>query len=279
MDSWKRIERWLQTNAPDLRAKLRDGAEAAHFDEVGRIFGAQLSASTRALHAAHDGLDVDRGLGSLFFGFDFLSLRRALDRRELVPRPTWLAFAHDGSRSYLFVELGESPQPVRLWDGDLELVHDIAPDAETFLATFAADLEAGGYSLDPDAKADGVDFLQASAEVQAQIGTGVPLPYGGPEPAELHRMIDQLWHTRRLPSSLLPAASTKWPVDVWLPALRNANLNATRAALHMMEELHMTAEQTAPALRDAGYSAQDIHEALRANGVHADTVEQILSRI
>jgi cell wall assembly regulator SMI1 len=173
-ESWTRIERWLESNAPRLRASLCEGAGAGTFDRI-EVLGAPLSLASRSLHGGHDGIDNKQNVGSLFFGLDFLSIERGLRRRDVLPVASWLPIGHDGSRMYLVIDLGAAGQPVRMWDGDLLRVHDVAPDVPTLLDTFASDLEMGAYRLSPDALDDGTEFLEPAFDLASRIGEGTEL--------------------------------------------------------------------------------------------------------
>ncbi len=87
--SWKRIDAWLSSNAPQLMAKMNAGATPEAISKVEATLGVELPDAVRASYAIHDG-DGDI---SLFPSGEYLSLDGMLVQyrcwKELVEEGTW----------------------------------------------------------------------------------------------------------------------------------------------------------------------------------------------
>jgi cell wall assembly regulator SMI1 len=122
---WKKIEAWLEENAPDTLQDLRPGASDADVRKAEKAFSARLPEDVVASYSVHDGA---RGGSAPLFGDynssgDFLCL-------DLDP-------ARPGKPGQIVSFLRADPAR--------ELV---ARDFKSWLSGFAKDLEAGKYKVD-----------------------------------------------------------------------------------------------------------------------------------
>jgi cell wall assembly regulator SMI1/predicted DNA-binding WGR domain protein len=87
--SWKRIDAWLQGNAPMLATKMNAGAKPGTIAEAERTLGVEFPDAVRASYAVHNG----SGIMSLFPSGDYLSLEDMLSQykvwKELVDEGLW----------------------------------------------------------------------------------------------------------------------------------------------------------------------------------------------
>lgn len=83
--TWKRIEAWLERNAPDIRADLQPGASDSELSAAANAFGAALPDEMVASYRIHDGT---RGAaGPLFGNWRLLSLADAIVARKTINAP------------------------------------------------------------------------------------------------------------------------------------------------------------------------------------------------
>lgn len=175
---WKRIEAWLEENAPDVFAALQPGASAADIKKTERALSCKLPDDMVESYRIHDGL---RGSGALFDQWGLLRLadivkswkvlkevadEGTFDNSEdmgaaIAPQikrvwwnPLWIPVASNSAGDYLCADLdptrgGKSGQIISYLHTDAarELV---AKDFKSWLSGFAKDLEAGKYELDGD---------------------------------------------------------------------------------------------------------------------------------
>lgn len=81
--NWKRIERWLQANAPEILAEFEGPATQGMLDKAAAAVG-RLPDDYAELLGIHDGVEAsDYGAGT-FGGFVLYSLREALDVRKMM---------------------------------------------------------------------------------------------------------------------------------------------------------------------------------------------------
>ena len=191
-DSWHQIERWLAAHAPRiLTESLRPGAAEAALAALAAAVGRPLPDDYQALYRRHDGLrDEADNLGSLWYGMSLLPLaevraayeyqaaqtrtsplRRAPPavRTAALQNPYWLRLGFDGSHGWLVVDLDPAPagtygQVLYLYEIE-ELAFPVAGSVAELLATFAADLIQGRYTLDEGALEDGDEFLVPDADI------------------------------------------------------------------------------------------------------------------
>jgi cell wall assembly regulator SMI1 len=189
-ETWDRIERWLAASAPANLANLNPGASDAELAETERAIGRAMPGEWRKLYRRHDGMNADGNLGSLFFGMRFLPLSRVREELAAVgdnaePMPVragdpaircedmhdrlWVPLAHDLGDTLLRVDLNPAPGgrlgQVIFTDHADDTAILIAPSISRFLADFADDLDAGRYSLNAEALADGNQFLSPAPEI------------------------------------------------------------------------------------------------------------------
>src|SRR5262249_230247 len=174
---WNRIEAWLRANAPAAYNGLQPGASAEAIREAESRLQASLPEDVRACFAAHNG----SGYANVFPRFYLLSLKELVQESERlramleqgafgnneVPayarrkriKPNhwnvgWVPFAHDTGGNYLCVDLdpgaGGTVEQIIEWDHEEGATQVLAASLSTYLAAFAADLEAGRLRTNPD---------------------------------------------------------------------------------------------------------------------------------
>lgn len=170
---WKKIEAWLEENAPDTLADLRPGASESDVKKAEKAFSARLPEDMLASYAVHDG--ARGGSAPLFGDYTLLSLEAAVKEWKTLkklssagvfefmsgkpaPRvkpdwwnPRWIPVASNSSGDFLCADLdparsGKSGQIISFLHADAarELV---AKDFKSWLTGFAKDLEAGKYKV------------------------------------------------------------------------------------------------------------------------------------
>jgi cell wall assembly regulator SMI1 len=187
-----RISHWLVAHAPRILSESPNpGASEAQLAALEAAIGQHLPADYRALYLCHDGLNEDaENFGNFFYGMSFLPLaevaaiwQRRAESPMTVPvrhahpdlkadnaqRPQWLCLGFDGSHPWLCVDLapvdGHRYGQVILIDEEQEAAFPVADSVVSLLTDFTHDLEQGHYSLDPDALADGNEYLSPDAEI------------------------------------------------------------------------------------------------------------------
>jgi cell wall assembly regulator SMI1 len=171
---WKKIEAWLEENAPDTLADLRPGAAEADIRKAERALSVRLPADMVASYSVHDG--QRGGSGPLFGDYALLSLEAAVKewktQKKLAgagvydgmygkpsPRvrpdwwnPRWIPVASNSSGDFLCADFaparpGKPGQIVSFLHADAarELV---AKDFKSWLSGFAKDLGAGKYKVE-----------------------------------------------------------------------------------------------------------------------------------
>jgi cell wall assembly regulator SMI1 len=174
-DDWRRVERWLSARAPALLADLPVGASGPVLDAAEAALGVPLPASVRESLIAHDGADLyiydgRRGtpLGSPMALREIVARHRMLvelfgdghNNNAAGPPPAvrpcwwhraWVPVLAHANGDATCIDLDPAPGGVRgqvfdwAHDGGPGVVY--APDYAAVLAGFAADLEAGRYTV------------------------------------------------------------------------------------------------------------------------------------
>jgi cell wall assembly regulator SMI1 len=191
-ESWIKIERWLAAHAPRiLTESLNPGAPEAELTALAAAVGRPLPADYQDLYRRHNGLSEEAdNWGSLWYGMSLLPLAEVLDayeyqapqtltspllraaptvRADALQNPYWLRLSFDGSHSWLLVDLdptaaGTYGQVLYLSEVE-ELAFLVAGSVAELLATFAADLTQGLYTLDEGALEDDNEFLVPDASI------------------------------------------------------------------------------------------------------------------
>ena len=164
--SWKRIDKWLKANAPDMLAALAPGASDAQIADVEQKLKVTFPEDVRASWRVHDGGE-DIGLlpsseaGDMAYSLlslkemarDFKSMRAW---RDMGWENGWLPIATNGGGDYQCVDLiGDDGDPAtrgRVIEFQHE-VSDYEPVAASLaerLRELAAGLESGKYRVDED---------------------------------------------------------------------------------------------------------------------------------
>lgn len=191
-DYIRRVEYWLAAHAPRILAEsMHEGARESELAGLEKALGKPLPEDYQALYRWHNGLAEDAdNFGSLFYGMSFIPLaevgavvRSRLQNPDKIPlvhaqapvktddrlNPYWLQLGFDGSHTYLCVDLDPAPAgrygQVIFVDEESEAAFRVADSVEALLTQFADDLEQGRYTLEPDALADGHEFLSPAATI------------------------------------------------------------------------------------------------------------------
>ncbi len=172
---WKRIEAWLEQNAPEILSTLQPGASAADIKQAERALSCKFPKALAESYRIHDG---KRSGGALFDEYELLSLDYMVSEwkvlKELLDdgtfddtgsmknvvasqikfawwNPLWIPIASNSSGDFWCVDL--DPSPSGKIGQIISFVHTdparelIAKDFETWLAAFADDLEDGKYKV------------------------------------------------------------------------------------------------------------------------------------
>jgi len=166
---WRRIERWLEANAPVVLENLRPGCTPAEIATIEAALGITFPEDVRASYLIHDG-QASRG-GGLFGAWEFLSLARirdewqiwkdgydngAFDDSESEPEgpiraewwhPQWIPVTHDHGGNHYCLDLAPSPggtvgQIITMWHDDASR-EVVARDFTAWLQEVADGLESG----------------------------------------------------------------------------------------------------------------------------------------
>lgn len=191
-ESWNKIERWLAAHAPRILSEsLNPGATGAELAALAAAVGRPLPSDYQELYRHHNGLREEAdNWGSLWYGMSLLPLAEVLDayeyqaahpltsplrraaptvRAAALQNPSWLRLGFDGAHGWLLVDLdptatGTYGQVLYLSEVE-ELAFLVASSVTELLATFAADLTQGLYTLDEGALEDGGEFLVPDARI------------------------------------------------------------------------------------------------------------------
>ena len=169
---WKRIDRWLEANAPDLLASLNPGASDQEIAETESFLGVTFPDDVRASYRIHNGQAPDQG--GLIEACELLALedirnqwsvwKELLDAGDFADsrsspvgpivtdwwHPKWIPLTYDGSGNHHSLDLAPAPggnvgQIIMMWhdDSDRPL---IAPSFREWLGALADGLESGDYT-------------------------------------------------------------------------------------------------------------------------------------
>ena len=154
-----RIDRWLAAHHPDYYVRLRPGATDEVLDAFERRFSLRLPPAFRALYRWRDGQHPEC-CDSLHQNRMFVPLEDVTDTKDLLDgmigydfedprywRRDWVPFLHNGSGSYLCLDLaaeggGVAGQLVAFWKSDKDRPVEHA-SMGVWLTTVADSMEAG----------------------------------------------------------------------------------------------------------------------------------------
>jgi cell wall assembly regulator SMI1 len=189
--SWGRIRSWLSKHAPKIISNLNPPATDREILDAEKRFGIEMPTDWRDLYRGHNGMNSDSNMGSLFYGMQFLTLERAVQeyknstapvenvfpvragdaaiRKEDIHNAKWIAFAHDGGKTLLRVDMNPAPTG----NSGQVIFTDHADDTAILLnlslaelmSEFVQQLEDGRYFLSKEALAEGDQFLNCDAEI------------------------------------------------------------------------------------------------------------------
>lgn len=185
-DSLTRIAHWLAAHAPRIiNENLNPGATESQLANLEGLIGKPLPDDYKDLYRRYNGLDDEgENVGNFFYGLTFIPLAevevnyqyrvRATEtgplqkahfavKSDRAERPQWLTLGFDGSHVWLCLDLdpaeGGTHGQVILLDEEGETAFVVADSVGALLLDFARDLEAGRYSLEPEAAEEGQDYL------------------------------------------------------------------------------------------------------------------------
>jgi cell wall assembly regulator SMI1 len=154
---WKRIEGWLDENAPAGYANLRPGASAEAIQAAEEAMGLKLPADVKASYRVHDGQSNEPGLigGE---GWCLLPLQQMVAWwrkwceqsqrfRECVP------VAWGGAGDYIFIDLSPtttSPGCIIVQRSDTDGPDPVASSFRSWLEEFAEKLEDDEFAYSED---------------------------------------------------------------------------------------------------------------------------------
>ena len=176
METWRRIEHWLEQHHEDLSEDLLTGASDGALDAAEEVVGRRLPADLRQSFRCHDGQD---GLMPLFGEWEHFRLATLLRRWQTQHRLAeegvfdghdairadpgvraawwhagWLPVAGDDSGNLLCVDLepadgGGEGQILLVWH-EQPVRPLVASSWSAYLERFAAELEAGLWQVDEE---------------------------------------------------------------------------------------------------------------------------------
>jgi cell wall assembly regulator SMI1 len=197
VESWDRIHKWLEANAPKILASLNPGASDEEIAAAERSIGDPMPPDWRELYRVHNGLNQTSGYGNLFHGLNFFDLERVVReitqdrlqseslgsdyvpvevrkadtgiRRDDVFNLRWIALGHDWSRLLIRIDLdpgagGQMGQVICV-DSEFQVAIRLAVSVSRFIHDFAEDLEHGKYFLNAEALEEGREFLDCVPEI------------------------------------------------------------------------------------------------------------------
>ncbi len=166
---WTRIETWLDTNAPDIRASLSPGASELAIAEAEKALGVTLPEDVKESYRVHDG-QVPGGPALMPMG-EFLALDRIVEEWKIWKdlfdsgdfkdfesepdegvkkdwwNPAWIPLTYDGAGDHDCLDLdpaksGKVGQMIEMWhdDGERPIT---APSFKAWMEKYADGLEKG----------------------------------------------------------------------------------------------------------------------------------------
>ncbi|AHG76691.1 SMI1/KNR4 family protein [Mannheimia varigena] len=191
------IEQWLKNNAHKIyQESLNQPANLEKLDELEKLVGETLPNDFKILYQWHNGLNDDKNLGSLFYGYDFWNLDKVtqsyrniledksyretissyleqvddeINLQGFVNQPKWIQFAHDGSRTGFYLDLNPGEKgthgQVIFIDFDFNAIFVVARSIADFIQQVDQDMQEGRYHLSEEALEDGNHWLDVDSEI------------------------------------------------------------------------------------------------------------------
>ena len=175
---WKRIEIWLETNAPRVLTDLYVGISTSEIESLEKVAGFELSdflKESLSIHNGQDGrfrlvypweifpieaIEIEKNRMSSDFVDQLRSNNVELENgidvygpvKSTVWNDKWIPFSSDGSGNLLCIDNdpaeGGNLGQVILWASDPPYVEVIASNYRVWLEQFASDLERDLYAWD-----------------------------------------------------------------------------------------------------------------------------------
>lgn len=169
---WQRIETWFETHAPEVLTGLNPPATEQDITAAEAVLGVRFPDEFRALYLVHDGQSPDAPW--MMLGWEWLPLKsicgeskvwndllagHSFDGAEndsdgtIVRKdwwhPHWIPFTYSGGGDHHCLDLAPGPegavgQVMVMWHDDGQRPV-LASSFDAFLASYAAQLEAGEY--------------------------------------------------------------------------------------------------------------------------------------
>jgi cell wall assembly regulator SMI1 len=184
-----RIHAWLSNHAPKILASLAQPAEAEKLSQLQVLVEETLPAGLIELYSIHNGINRNTR-ANFFYGFPFIPVEKILEQIKSYSPPNdglALKYADPGIRnSFMFgskrIPIGDdagtclicvdldpdidgTKGQIILVDYDYLVAIKLADSVEELTFKFSEDLEAGRYSLQEDALADGNEWLKAERAI------------------------------------------------------------------------------------------------------------------
>lgn len=166
-ERWRRLENWLEANAPGCTSTLRSPATTAEIEAAETELGVTLPPSVRQTYLRHDGED-STGWGVLGYGLLTLSdlVETAQSLRGIdddFDYDFWgnplIPLMEVGNGDYLCVSDGPDGEetPVLRWDHESSVRDELEPSFAAYVDTVLDAYEAGEYSYDAERERVHVD--------------------------------------------------------------------------------------------------------------------------
>jgi cell wall assembly regulator SMI1 len=206
----ERLEKWLETNIPEIREDLAPGCSDAAIAEFENLVGRPFPDSLKDLYKWHDGQRGATNSG-LFYGLEFLSLAKARENWEswkdiidewspeemiegsafctsgtpdavqaLYANRYWIPFAYDYGGNHLGVDLDPGPRgivgQVINFGSDEEDKYVVATSVAAFMKWLVDQLESGNFAISEED--DGSRSLNTKVPELFHFLDAVPVLFG-----------------------------------------------------------------------------------------------------
>jgi cell wall assembly regulator SMI1 len=206
----ERLEKWLETNIPEIREDLAPGCSDAAIVEFESLVGRPFPESLKNLYKWHDGQRGATNSG-LFYGLEFLSLAKARENWEswkdiidewspeemtegsafctsgtpdavqaLYANRYWIPFAYDYCGNHLGVDLDPGARgtvgQVINFGSDEEDKYVVATSVAAFMEWLVDQLESGNFAISEED--DGSRSLNTKVPELFHFLDAVPVLFG-----------------------------------------------------------------------------------------------------
>jgi cell wall assembly regulator SMI1 len=183
------IENLLKQIAPLILEAFQGAAEESKLEKLESVVGTNIPNDFKQMYRSRNGFD-NLKLANLFYGFPFLELDEIIKTQEELKsshnmepiryadpeiKPTYtfgakrIPIGSDSGTSLLCVDLDPSDTgsygQVILIDYEIGVALKLNSSVEELVKQFESDLSNGKYSLQKDALADGIHWLEPISEI------------------------------------------------------------------------------------------------------------------